>query len=443
MAAAAMLVLCVVTGGNSAKGNLGMMAAQMLAIPLLCFSAYFASLRGNPGMVRWGAAVALLIAVVPLLQLLSIPAPLWKLPTERVSLLTDLGRAGLETVDMRWTLSPSATERNLYFLLPGMALFFCMLAMGRTAWRRMLGLIVIVGLLNLVFAFVQLAAGQSSFLNPYPEYAPSLGGIFANRNHQADLLAIGLMLVSVFLVDYWKQEPGSQRSIGKIGALIVIALILVVSLPLVGSRAGVIVAMVMLMATLLTSGLPTWRSFRRKPLLQVGALVTLIVFLVGLHAANAWMQVDAAVEGSRYTMLTETVRIGQQHAPWGSGFGTFIPTFQQGAGESVPLDSYVNNAHNEYAQWWLEAGVAGVALTLSALAVLIASLIALLRQRQGSTTRVIGVAAMMGIGVIVLHSTVDYPLRTQAMSAIFGVLAGIAIGAARTRVTAQSNLPAA
>ncbi len=307
-----------------------------------------------------------------------------------------------------------------------------MLGLGRTAWRKMLGLLVILCLGNLALAFAQEAAGQSSYLNPYPAFSPSMGGIFANHNHQADLLAVGLMLVAVFLLDNWKQKGDSQRSFGKIGALAFVGLIFALALPLVGSRAGVIVAMVMLMAALLTSGLPAWQSFRRKPVHLLGALATLIIFVAGLLAAQAWMQVDIGVEGSRHTLAKETLRIGGEHAPLGSGVGTFVPAFQQGASDAVPLDSYVNNAHNEYAQWWLEAGIAGALLVLFSLAALIGALLALLRQRPGSTTRVVGMAAMMGIGVIVLHSTVDYPLRTQAMSAIFGILAGIAIAAAST-----------
>ncbi|MEO6075270.1 MAG: O-antigen ligase family protein, partial [Dokdonella sp.] len=441
IAAAALLVLCFVFGGDSATGNLGMMAAQMLAIPLLIFGALRAGQRGHLHSARWSVVVALLIALLPLLQLLPIPVSIWLLPAERISLLQDLHIAGVASVDHRWTLSPSVTERDFYFLLPGLALFFCMLGLGRTAWRRMLGLLVVVCLANLALGFAQVVAGQESFLNPYPDFAPALAGVFANRNHQADLLAIGLMLVAVFVIDNWKKARDGQRSFARVGALALVGMILILALPVVGSRAGVIVAMIMLMAALLTSGLPSWRSFRRKPIFQVAALVTLLIFGAGLQAARAWMQADVGVEGSRHTLMTETVRIGREHSPLGSGVGTFVPAFQQGGSDAVPLDAYVNNAHNEYAQWWLEAGIAGVLLTLFSLAVLIAALIALLRQRPESTTRVVGMAAMMGIGVMVLHSTVDYPLRTQAMSAIFGILAGIAIAAAtsRTRATEVSR----
>ena len=440
-AAAAVLILCFVYGGDSTDGNLGMMVAQMLAIPLLIVGAVLAAKRGNLRSARWGVAVALLVGVLPLLQLLPIPSSLWNLPVERMSLLRDLGISGVASVDQRWTLSPSATERDFYFLLPGLAMFFCMLGSGRTTWRRMLGLLVVLGLLNLGLAFAQVAAGQASFLNPYPDFAPAMAGVFANRNHQATLLATGLMGVSVFLIDSWRNSRGGEHMSGEVAILSFAGLVFLLALPLVGSRAGVIVAMVMLMAVLLTSGLPTWQNFRQNRLLQIGTLAALLVFVGGLLAARAWMQVDVGTQGSRHTLLTETLRIGGEHSPLGSGVGTFVTAFQQRASAAVPLDAFVNNAHNEYSQWWLEAGIAGVLLIFASLAVFIGALLALLRQRPGSSARVVGMAAMMGVGVVILHSIVDYPLRTQAISAIFGILAGIAIAAAsaESRVRKRSH----
>jgi O-antigen ligase len=128
-------------------------------------------------------------------------------------------------------------------------------------------------------------------------------------------------------------------------------------------------------------------------------------------------------------MSAETLRIGMQHAPLGAGVGTFKPAFEQGADDTLLTHNYINNAHNDFAQWWLETGVAGGLVVLLALAVLVRALLALLAQRPESGTRRCGMAALMGLGVMVLHSTVDYPLRTQALMAVFGVLAGIAIAA--------------
>jgi O-antigen ligase len=428
--AAVLLLITFFSGGSSAKGNLGSIVAQLLAIPVLVHAIILTRKRGRLGSARLGILVVALIVLLPLLQLLPLPAAIWNLPGERVALIEDIHAAGVTAVDQRWSLSPGATERNLFFLLPGLAMFFCMLAAGRMVWGRMLWLMIGLSVANLVLAFAQMGAGQQSILNPFPEFAPAMAGIFANRNHQASMLAIGLMLVAAFLLDAWKQARTNGESYAKVGTLVLLALMLILALPLIGSRAGVIVAMIMLMAVLLSSGLPSASTFRRNHLLQFGSVLAIMVFAVGLYAAFGWMKSDAAIEGSRYTMLIETLRIGTGHAPLGAGIGSFVPAFEQSASDSLLMNAYINNAHNEYAQWWMEAGILGVLVPLLALVVLARTLIVLLRQRSSARARKYGMAAMSGIGVIVLHSFVDYPLRTPALMAVFATLSGIAVAAA-------------
>ncbi|MCR6702433.1 MAG: O-antigen ligase family protein [Dokdonella sp.] len=88
------------------------------------------------------------------------------------------------------------------------------------------------------------------------------------------------------------------------------------------------------------------------------------------------------------------------------------------------MRDYVNHAHNEYLQWWLEAGVpALVAMALAAVALaLTARGLALRRAAQ----RADGVAALIALLAILAHSTVDYPLRTPALLAVAAALAGMA-----------------
>ncbi|SFN31944.1 O-antigen ligase family protein [Dokdonella immobilis] len=433
MSGALLLLVCFCSGGNSAQGNWGTTISGLLAVPLLVVAAHRSGAFARRGLVRWGALVAAAIGLLPLLQLLPIPDWLWNLPLARRPLLQDLEAAGIVAPDRRWSLTPGATERDLWFLLPGLALFFCALAVRRSAWRPMLWLVVGLALANLLFAAAQFAAGKDSILNPYPDFAPAWGGIFANTNHQADLLVIGLMLALMFLAHAWRRS----RETGHFGVAFVVpatlALMFVAALPVVGSRAGVIVAMIMLMGVTLGSGLARLRAIRESRTLQIGALLSVVVFVIGLQAAVGWLRIDAGdptVKYPRSRMLIETLRVGAEHAPLGAGVGGFMPAYQQGARNEGLMNVYVNNAHNDYAQWWLEAGIAGIAITLLALGVLVSTLIRLLRLPPGSGTRSSGLAAMMGIGVIVLHSMVDYPLRTQALMAIFAVLAGIAVAAA-------------
>ena len=98
--------------------------------------------------------------------------------------------------------------------------------------------------------------------------------------------------------------------------------------------------------------------------------------------------------------------------------------FEQEAPRELLMASYVNHAHNEYAQWWFAAGVPSViAMALGAVA-LASTLHGLLR--QPAHLRGLGVTALVALGAILAHSLVDYPLRTPAMLAVAAALAGLA-----------------
>ena len=433
IAGALLLALCFCFGGNSAQGNWGTTAASLLAVPVLVLAVFRSGISAQASVVRWGMLVAVAILLIPSLQLLPLPAFLWSLPAARPPLLHDLETAGVMGLDLRWSLMPATTEREIWFLLPGIALFFCMQVIGHRGWRPMLWLLVTLALANLMFAVVQIAAGRDSPLNLYPAYAPQWGGIFANSNHQADMLALALMLVLVLIGRAWSRARERGHYGAELGALAGLALIFAIALPIVGSRAGVIIVMLMLLAVLASSGLAKFRVLRESRVRLAGVVLAVVVLIIGLHAAVGWLRIDADADStadSRARMSSETLKVGIDHAPWGAGVGSFIPAYQQGARNDGLMNVYVNNAHNDYAQWWLEAGILGVAVTLLALGVLVRTLVRLLRLPLKSSTRTCGLAAMMGIGVIVLHSMVDYPLRTQALMAVFAVLSGIAVAAA-------------
>src|SRR5699024_8904041 len=89
-------------------------------------------------------------------------------------------------------------------------------------------------------------------------------------------------------------------------------------------------------------------------------------------ATLRWMQVEAVRE-LRGPMREATLEVAGAHAPLGSGMGSFVPVFEQATSHQLLMPSYVNHAHNEYAQWLLEAGVLALpAFALAALALILA-----------------------------------------------------------------------
>ena len=208
---------------------------------------------------------------------------------------------------------------------------------------------------------------------------------------------------------------------------------LLLGLPLTNSRAAVVIGVLMLVAAPLGMAASALRrsGHGRAGLVALG--ISAVMAAVGLSAAMGLMKVDE-LEEFRWIMRQATFALGSQHLPWGSGIGSFVPIFQQQFPSSLLMPRYINAAHNDYAQVWLEAGVAGVLVALLAAAALGMALRAL---AQGDREdRRLAWAAIFGIGVLLAHSVVDYPVRTPALMAVTALLAGILVAqAARDRLS--------
>ncbi len=438
------LTLCFATGGSSTQTGLGIMLAELLALPLLAYALWRVWQRQRMARARWALIVALAIACLPLLQLFPLPESLWHLSPARVALREDLAAFGVHDPILRWSLTPAATERNFYALLPAIALFLVPLAIRRQSWQTLLRWIVGLAIFTLLLAFVQLGMPQDSFVNPFPEYEPSLSGVFANKNHQASALAIGLVLALALLLEAYRDSGRHDRSHTKQLLYAALVVLLVLVLPLVKSRAGMLISMVACGMLLLTSGLLSPERWRASRAARVLAVLAIAVLAVGTWGAFAWMQSEAELDSSRWDMFTTTLRLGFVNAPFGSGFGSFVPMFEQATGGSLMRSGYINNAHNEYVQWWFEGGVAAVAAMLAALSVLLTAVRRLLQRPESSSTRRTGIAAACALLVLLLHSTVDYPMRAPALMAVAGLLAGIVVATAlpeQKQIAAGASAP--
>ena len=421
--AGVLLGLCFITGGSSQQANAGVTFTQLLAIPVLFYALWDSQRRASLLQMKWSVALLMLVVSIPLMQLLPLPEWLWNLPTARQSLRHDLAGAGVTTLEYRWSLVPAATERDFLSLLPALTLFLVGGALGAKAQRKLFWLVIALSFFSLVLGVAQMGAGQDSFLNPFPQWAPELGGVFANPNHQAASIAIALLLAIALMLDTRTRIKRGEKLhvlLWMLGASIVT---FVLAIPMIGSRAGPIIAIVPVVIFVVSSGLVSFERVRHHRGTQIVLLIVALALVLGIHAALSWTTGDK-IDAMRLTLATQTTLIGFTHAPLGGGIGGFISLFDQGVDVSLLRDEYINNAHNEYAQLWLEGGVIAILCVLAVLGWLALSFRRLLRLRRSSSRRR-GLAAATAMFVIILHSSVDYPLRTPALMAVFALMAGI------------------
>lgn len=447
-----LLVFAFVTGGGSRDRGIGDVLTQLLALPLVLWAVLsLCASTGRGSWLRRGAVGgSLLIIGTMAIQQLPLPEALWRSIGVREALARDLQAAGVDGLRHIWSLSPLDSERGLWSVMPALAVFLGALALPVQQHRRMLLLVVFLSTVSLVLGFLQLGAPQDSALNPFPEWAPSLNGFFSSPNHQATALAISMVMIAALLLYDWRDVEAQQMPRGWRYALTALGAILLASLPLAGSRAMLLLAVLGLVAVPMIL-----RRGRRYPTTSVprarAILVLLGIFAAGVGLAAAeWLRFDAAEE-VRWSATKATAAMGWAHAPFGAGLGAFVPWFDQTAPEDLIQGKYFNHAHNEYAQWWLESGLLGVASVLGTIVLLV-----LCYPRRPVATsegdRGVAVAAWLGCVLMLLHSWVDYPLRTPALMSVAGLLAGIvvaqrvALGSAtayaKNSLTAQASEPA-
>ena len=453
---ALLLVMAVVAGGGSQQRGWGEAITQLAALPVLVLVGMLSMHASRGSQIALAVAWMGLIAVAS--QLLPWPGGPEVDVGGRQLVYEARSAAGLDGSALRISLTPWATERGVWALLPAVAGFSAALLLPMTRRLQLSWLVVAMACASLLLGFVQLGAPQDSPLNPFPQHAPALGGLFANPNHQATALTIALVMVLSWLlgalgapVERSDEDDRPSRGVPLVWRRVAAALLaafLLVTIPLTGSRGMVLIAAGALVAVPLTSG---W--LRQQMLSRRGAPLGLALLGVGalmaaglLVAVSGWIRVDTELE-SRGALAKATAGIARDAMPLGTGVGSFVPWFDAHAPESLIEHEYFNHAHNEYVQWWLESGGFGLLWIVLLAAVMVwafpwAALPShrsrVLRPRHSAREpgEWLTGAAWLAFAVVLAHSVVDYPLRTTALMTVSAWFAGVAVAAALRRGSA-------
>jgi O-antigen ligase len=103
----------------------------------------------------------------------------------------------------------------------------------------------------------------------------------------------------------------------------------------------------------------------------------------------------------------------------GSGIGSFRRLYPQYEDQAAVTTTFVNHAHNDYLEILLETGIPGLLTLLLFLLWWAGRAVRVARMRAIFPC---AWAAVIGSAALLLHSLVDYPLRTAALAAIMAAL---------------------
>ena len=165
--------------------------------------------------------------------------------------------------------------------------------------------------------------------------------------------------------------------------------------------------------------------------LLVGAIVLVVIFSLQFALYRVLDRFPDPLSDDRLVMASTTIEAARAYMPLGSGLGTFVPVYAMFEKPEDAKDTYVNRAHNDLLEVWLEAGVLGLALIGLFVIWLVRRSVEIWRsapapgasQLDWSLVR----AATIVPALLLAHSLVDFPLRTGAMMAIMAFACALLI----------------
>lgn len=427
-------------GGSSRNVPLFIAVVQLAAVIALAAVALTAGHRGIDRRVRLGIGFALLLLVTVVVQLLPLPPELWRALSGRETSTAVRDLAGASERHLPLSLDPDATRAAGLALLPPLAAFFGTAAAGASARLRLMLAVLVVAILDLLLSVLQFSTRGDAGLAFYDTlHASSALGLFANRNHNADLLLIAPLLAAAYL----KVAPSPALTPIRRPAMLILLVIFLLGVLIASSRAGLALAIIPVAAVLVlfasrpASRLPVQRSGRA---LSIPILATTAALVVGIAVLGSTNNVArrifarfGASDDQRFSFWPDVVYAVQQYWPIGSGLGSFPDVFRSVERLNIVGEFYINHAHNEYLELLLEVGLWGAVLVLLFLILFVVVGGRHFVRRRGQPIAAIALAASAGIVLMLLHSLVDYPLRTPALAILFGMLSGLLLDPARGR----------
>lgn len=423
IAAVVLLALSFVFGGASQQHALRLAVVELAALPLLVIAAERLIRGGLWREHRFALGLLAALAAIPLVQLIPLPPAVWTGLAGREQMVLALDLAGIQPGWAPLTVTPDLTWRSALALLPPAAAFLAVLTAPQPLTVRLVVLYLAAAVVGVLLGAAQLASGTDR-LHPWETTdAGSVTGFFANRNHLATLLLSCLPFAAIFGAAALRRSDDRRIPLW-LGALYIG--LAVIGLAAIRSRFGVILFGPTLILSLLAAWVASGRGRPGPALLGLAGAATAAVAAVAVLALPpvlARFDVQSAPEG-RFEGWPVVADAADNWLPLGSGIGSFDVVFRS----VEPLDqldpTFFNHAHNEYLETWLEAGWPGMILII-AFFVWYGRRLWSAWRAPTSRERDLQRAASIALLVMLVHSGVDYPLRTATLAILFALCAAI------------------
>jgi O-antigen ligase len=413
------LFACLVLGG-SAQGIWQNMLLQLAGLAIIAWAAWDKGEEPIAPAAKQLLLLAMLAILVVLLQLVPLPPSLWTHLGARARIASDFAVLGLQAPSEPLSLTPAAGLTALFDIIPPLAIVCAMVRLKAYHPQWLAIALIAATVLGIGLGALQVATSQAEQSPWYLFDDTNVGravGFFANVNHMGTLLVVSIPFLAAIVA------AARGRSVQRYSATVAVAaglgIVIVVGLALNRSIAGYGLAVSAVAASALIVLSPGSRArlwvVGLAALLVIGAVIAMEATPIG--SSTIGEHAETSVQ-SRADILSTTSRAIRDFMPLGSGLGSFQSVYPLYERPEQVTTSFVVHAHNDYAELALEFGVAGIVLILLFLAWWAVAVWRVWRTAVGNP---FGRAAAIASAAVLVHSLVDFPLRTEAIAACFGM----------------------
>ncbi len=413
-------VVCYLFGGGPGSGGIGFTpilvagAALLFAVTL---SNGWARFQELPLLSRLAVAIP---CAIPFVQLIPLPPSLLEaMPVQA------LRHQAMVAVGMgqSWTPLSVTPVDTLYGAAVAVLMLGLFVAVIQIERKSLWTLLAVVAAMIAVSAVI----GVAQFLIRSPllkfhkiSHDAALIGFFANKNHMALVLSCTIPLGYELLARYLPRSSSLKFAMGFLWVAIIAMLIAT------NSRAGLALGLISTMIVAL-------RIWPNRRIQVIGASLGVILLAVGLASVSTtvaamWDRIGDAAEDGRWELFQRSLPLVWQGWPFGSGMGSFVEVYNSQERLEWVSPLFVNNAHNDYIELLVEAGLLAIVAFLLFWAGVGRAVVRSLQDGSGfGPARAGDSAVVLGLLIIVLfsaHSLVDYPLRRLATLALFVIAVG-------------------
>jgi O-antigen ligase len=419
------VVMLCIAGGASRGDVLAQPLIRVTAVALMLVQVIAGRM---PDIGRYRACAALLAAMIAIaaLQLIPLPPAIWSaFPGRAIIATSPLGAAGWRPLNL---VPDAGWNAHFSLLVPLCVLVLLSSLRPATVWRAQY-LLIGAAIFSALLALLQ--ASGSAPDNPVINGTTiDYAGLFANRNHQALFLAIGITLTW-----FWGAGSGRTWRDRRLWFAVCVILLLLASILVTGSRSGALLGAAAVVAGPIFGISRPRRGSARRVDRFVWPVVSLII-LVGVVVLNTYFGRAVSLDRASGLDLSTEFRLRSLAAVWeatktyfpvGAGLGTFDNVFRIVEPFQLLEPTYFNHAHNDFLETVIETGVFGPIIFFCALGWAVRRVVAAGSQRW-ETARMVRLGLLI-FGLVAAASLSDYPARTPMIMATL-MIAGCWITAA-------------